>query len=75
MIVQDTQNRDIEITVCGDNEDDLYIDTAYYVDSDDDVPDDTLDYILDAYAGEIHSQWVQNQVCRAEAWSDSLEDR
>jgi len=76
MIVKDKDNREIEISVCGRYDDDIEISDAYYLDSDnEEVSDETIDYIMDAYSDDIYQEWYENQVCAAEYLADSLMDR
>jgi len=75
MIVKDEAGREIEIEIYGKYEDDINIDSAIYLDTGEYVPDSVVNYILDAYAGDIYEEWYQNQVMRAEAMSDYMEDR
>lgn len=66
MILKDQDGRDVELYVSGRYEDDITIDEIYYLDSSDDVSDETIDYIYDTYAEEIYQCWYEKQIGAAE---------
>lgn len=73
MKVVDKSGREIYISVYGKYEDDIQIDEAYYVDTEEDVPDDVIAYIYENYASEMYDQWYENKVCEAEYYYDDIE--
>ena len=75
MLVQDSKGREVEISVYGRYDDDIQIDEAVYVDGDEEVPEEEIEYISETYADEIYQEWTENQACAAEAYYDSLQDR
>lgn len=68
MIVKDSAGRSVEIQVSGSDMDDIMIDSADYVDSDQEVPEEEIEYIYNAYAGEIEEEFIQNAVMKSEAY-------
>lgn len=66
MIVKDKQGREIEINIYGTDEDDLQIDYAAYMDSEEEVDDETIEYLLEAYADEIYTEWIENRSSKAD---------
>lgn len=66
MKVKDKDGREIQISVSGRYEDDIQIDEAYYVDSEEEVLDDVIDYIQSQYADEIYQEWYENKCGEAE---------
>ena len=70
MLVKDKRGNEIEISVYGQYEDDIQIDQADYVHSDDEVPESTIDYILDTYASEIYQEWYENKVGEADYYHE-----
>jgi hypothetical protein len=66
MKVKDKSGRQIEISVYGRYEDDIQIDEAYYTDSEEEVSDETLDYIYSQYADAMYEEWYDNKVGEAE---------
>lgn len=68
MIVKDKKGNEIEISIGGAYEDDIQIEEAAYFDSDDEVSDETIDYILDTYADEIYTEWYENKAGEAESY-------
>lgn len=66
MLVKDRQGREIEITVFGTAADDVQINEAFYLFSDEDVSESTIDYILDTYGAELEQEWFESQVSRAD---------
>ena len=68
MIVKDQLDREIEISIYGLYEDDIQIDEAAYFDSEEEVSDETIEYILDTYADAIYAEWHDNKVGEAESY-------
>jgi hypothetical protein len=66
MLVKDEKGREIEISVYEKYEDDIQIDDANYIDSDDEVSEDTLDYIYSQYADAMYEVWYDNKIGEAE---------
>jgi len=75
MIVKDSKGREAEISIGGSASDDIEITDASYTDDGSAVPDDEIEHILDAYAGEISQEWHENMVCAAEDAYDRAMDR
>jgi hypothetical protein len=71
----DQNGKELEFSVYGRYEDDIQIDEIYYLESEDEVTDETIDYVLDAYSDVISEEWYMNQVDAAESFADSYEDR
>jgi len=68
MLVKNNDGREIEIHVYGNHSDDIQIDEAFYLDSNDDVTDEDIEYIMDYYADDIYLQWYENKCGQAEAY-------
>lgn len=68
MKCKDENGKEMVVTVCGRYEDDLQIDDAYYVDSDDRVSDETIEYVYENYADAMYEEWYEGQIGRAEAY-------
>jgi hypothetical protein len=66
MIGYTKDGREVEFSVFGRYEDDLTIDDAYFVDSDEEVSQQDIDYIEKNYAQEIYEKWLEDQIARAE---------
>lgn len=66
MIVKDKAGREIEISVYGRYEDDIQIDSAQYVDGDDEVSEETCEYIYEHYQSELYEAWFDQQCGRAD---------
>jgi len=75
MIIKDKNNQEIEIFVYGNEPDDIQIESATYVDTGLDVPDDIIDWILEHYSDLIYENWMDRMIMRAENFKDSMEDR
>lgn len=73
MIVKDSKGREIELSVQGTFEEPYIVD-AYFVDSGDEVDDETVTYIYDNYQAMLMGEAFQYQVARAEDYADSLKD-
>lgn len=63
MIVTDKNDRQIEICVTGSQEE-PYIESAEYLDSDEEVSEDVLDYIQASY--DLSFEAFEHQIMRAE---------
>lgn len=61
MIVKDEQGRELEIEIGGES-DDVQITTAYYLDSDEEVSHETLDFIMQTYADDMFSEWIDQTI-------------
>jgi len=62
----DSKGNEVEISVSGFR-DELEIDECYYVDESlGEVPDEEVDYILDAFAGELDFQGMERAIMQAE---------
>ena len=57
--------REIELRLHGDM-DDIQVSEAYYLDGDEDVPDDVIDMLLDKYADEVYMELYENKIGQAE---------
>lgn len=67
MLVRNSKNEELEITgVCGRYEDDIEITDIQYVNRDDEVSDEDVDYVMNNYASDIYDMWYENQVGAAE---------
>ena len=79
MKVKDKSGRPVYITIHGNEPDALYIDEVYYLDtpmsSDENVSDEMIEWIQEAYADAIYQEWCEDQSSRAEALAESREDR
>jgi hypothetical protein len=73
VIVKDQEGREITLLVRGNHEE-PQIDEAQFVDSDDDVPDSTIEWIYSYYAEELSDEAHQYNVGRAEAIYDAYKD-
>ena len=71
MIVKDKNGREIEVNgVYGSYADDIQIEEAYYIDTQEDVDDSLLDYIYNTYHSEIFEAWLDRQIGYAEAYCE-----
>jgi hypothetical protein len=68
MIVKDSKGKEVEISVYGNDPDDIQIDEAFYVETKEDVSDDEIQYIYDAYSDSIYESWLDKQIGAAEAY-------
>lgn len=59
-LVKDQLGREIEIAICGDY-DDIHIDEAYYIDFEEEVTDETIEYILDTQYDKLSECWFEKQ--------------
>lgn len=76
MLVHSKLGNEIELEIDGSSaEDDISVHSAVYVDSGNEVDAETLEYVLDTYAAELHTEWFELQIDRAERWRDSQQDR
>ena len=66
MIVKDQSGREIEISVSGRYDDDIQIEEASYVDSDEEVSEETIEFIQDKFADKIYEEWYENKACESE---------
>lgn len=62
------KGREVEIGIIRHSGDvvDSFIESAYYVDSGRDLTDEELDQLTDEHAAEIHDDWFEWQVSRAD---------
>ena len=71
MKVLDQDGRELRISFSGSDIDDIQIDKAEYMDSDEEVSEEALEYIMRKYNTQINDEWYQRQVMKAEAyWED-----
>lgn len=75
MVVKAKDGRAVEISTYGKHSDDIQIDSAVYVDSGEDVPDEVVEEIYDRYSSDIYEDWYMNKVSEAEYAADAMEDR
>lgn len=68
MKVLDQDGRKLRISFSGSEVDDIQIDEAEYMDSDEEVSEETLEYVMRRYSTQINDEWYQRQVMRAEAY-------
>lgn len=68
MLVKDSSGRDVEIEIGGSYSDDIQIESASYLDSDEEVIDSEIDFIMDRYADKIEEEFIQNGVMAAESY-------
>ena len=75
MIVKNAFGREIEIDgVCGEA-DDVQIDNCFYVDGDEEVTSEDIDYIMHTYGDELYGEYMDQAIGRAEDRYDLLNDR
>ena len=74
MIVKDEQGREIELTLGGCNEDDIQIELINYVDSDEGVSEETIEYIYQTYADEMFEHWVDTMIGASADFNDYLSE-
>lgn len=75
MIALDHEGRKVEITgVRGRYEDDITVDECWYVDSDEEVSDASLEYIYDHYGAELFEMWHEHQRGLADSWMEREKD-
>ena len=72
MVVKDPSGYELEIHVGGKHSDDIQITFAAYLDRSEDVPDSTIDWLMDTYFQDIYQEWMENQQDAAESYSDYL---
>ena len=60
-------NREIEIQVYGRYADDLTVESAQYLDGNDEVSDEVVDEIMNSYADEIYIDWYESRMAEAES--------
>lgn len=65
MLVKNKLGRELEITVYGKYDDDIQIDDAVYLDNDEEVSDEDIEYITKHYADEIYQEWIENKSSEA----------
>ena len=65
---KDENGNDLEFSIYGKYDDDIQIDEIYYINSEDEVSETTIDYVMDRYSNDIYEEWLMNQVDAAEAW-------
>lgn len=75
MLVKDSKGRDVEIYFSGDEPDSIEVEDAFYVDDEESVASDEIEYIMDKYADEIYEDFCEQQITKAEYLRDSWEDR
>ncbi len=69
MIVKNRLGQEIEITsIYGQYDDDIQIDACNYVDSDNEVSDEDIEYIYENYQDSLYETWHENKVSQAEAY-------
>lgn len=67
MSIKDSQGREVDILVSGHG-DEIEIEYIQYVDSEVEVPDSEVDFIMDAYAGELEMMALERAIGAAEAY-------
>ena len=73
-MINSKDGREVEIfTVDGDVGEGAWATDAVYTDTGEYVGEDVLDYLTDVYQAEIYDRYYQNQVSRAEAYSEGME--
>lgn len=68
-------NKEVYVSVYGKYDDDIQIDEAYYMDTETPLTDSEIEQVMNDYSSEIYEEWYENQVCAAEYYRDSMEDR
>ena len=63
--ILDSQGREVEVSVSG-AEDDVQIDEISYVDSDEEVPESEVEFIMDNYQDALYEKWLDRQIGRAD---------
>ena len=76
----DSKGLEVEILETDGGMEEAYVARAVYLDSnitdrDEEVPDDELDHLTEAYAEYCYQNELDKQISRAESWADSLQDR
>lgn len=75
LYVKNKQGRAIEITIYGESYDDLQIEEAYYLDdSEEDVTDTDIEYIMNNYGDEMYEEYINNVMCAADFYNDQLKE-
>lgn len=72
--VKNAFGREIELSVCG-AQDDVQIDECYYVDGDDEVTNEDIDFIYHTYGDELYGAYMEHAIDRAEHLYDLMNDR
>lgn len=67
MILTNAEGRKIEVMFYGDYEC-PEVDEAYYVDTEEDVTEEDIEYILGTYDSEIHEHLMERKVGYNEDW-------
>ena len=73
MIVQDKNNNAIEIQVYGSYSDDIQIDCAEYLELDDEVSEDTIEYIYKNYQDELYEEWYNGMISKCDYYEYDIE--
>ena len=63
---KDQAGRALEFNVCGRHEDDLEVDEIYYLEGEDKVSDETVEFVLNEYATQAHEYWIDQRIGAAE---------
>lgn len=66
MILKNKKGQEIEIYFQGTEPDDIECSSASFVNCDEQVLDDDIDWIMTIYTDDIFTDWMENQVARAE---------
>ena len=66
MLLKDEAGNVVEVMVAGTACDDVWIEEAYYTDSEELVSEQTIEWLMDRYAGDIEEEYYMNRVAEAD---------
>lgn len=66
MLLKDETGKIVEVTVAGTACDDVWIEEAYYTDSEELVSEQTIEWLMDRYSGDIEEEYYMNRVAEAD---------
>jgi len=66
MLLKDETGNVVEVVVAGTACDDVWIEEAYYTDSDEIVSEQTIEWLMDRYSGDIEEEYYMNRVAEAD---------
>lgn len=73
MILKDKKGNPLEVFVNGEFND-ITIEDICYLDSDDDVPEETMQYVYDTYSDELRDAYMDKLMDAANAYNDYERD-
>lgn len=71
---KDKKGNVIEVSVMGSDYDDIQIESAYYEETGEEVPEDVIDYIYDTYGDKMYEEYIDLMIGMCDHYNDRYED-